>query len=277
MNPVNWSVRITIIVLLVFVLAPAPEATDSPIPLVRAHAHNDYLHERPLLDALECGFCSIEADVYLVDGALLVAHDRDQCRPERTLEALYLDPLRERVRQHGGRVYPNGPVVHLLVDFKSDGEATWAVLHEMLKQYADVVTEFRGRETTERAVTVLVSGDRPVETIAAQTPRYAAVDGRPDDLDRNPGANLVPLISSNWGDLFKSGKGGILSAEDKETLDDLVRRAHEQGRRIRFWGLPWAGDIWDVLYEHGVDLINADNLSGLQTFLLKKLEKSEGK
>jgi hypothetical protein len=45
----------------------------APVPLTRAHAHNDYLHARPLFDALDHGFCSVEADVWLVDGKLLVA------------------------------------------------------------------------------------------------------------------------------------------------------------------------------------------------------------
>ena len=49
-------------------------------------------------DALDQGFCSVEADIYLVDGALLVAHNRRDVKPERTLEALYLDPLLARVR-----------------------------------------------------------------------------------------------------------------------------------------------------------------------------------
>src|SRR5215475_7710089 len=83
-------------------------AFAQPTPLVRVHAHNDYEHKRPLFDALDHGFCSVEADIYLVDGALLVAHDRDQVKPERTLQALYLDPLRERVKTNGGRVYANG-------------------------------------------------------------------------------------------------------------------------------------------------------------------------
>src|SRR5437016_4155385 len=87
--------------------------TKSPTPLIRAHAHNDYEHARPLLDALEHGFCSVEADIWLVDGKLLVAHDLDKVKPERTLQALYLDPLRERVRRNGGRVYRGGPVCSL--------------------------------------------------------------------------------------------------------------------------------------------------------------------
>ncbi len=78
---------------------------DNAAPLVHGHAHNDYQHARPLVEALECGFCSIEADIHLVDGKLLVAHDKEDVRANRTLESLYLDPLRQRVEntfQHSG-------------------------------------------------------------------------------------------------------------------------------------------------------------------------------
>src|SRR4051812_6365807 len=78
-------------------------------PLTHAHAHNDYEHARPLFDALDHGFCSVEADIWLVDGALLVAHDKKDLKPARTLQSLYLDPLRERTKANGGRVYRDGP------------------------------------------------------------------------------------------------------------------------------------------------------------------------
>ena len=95
-----------------------------PAALPRAHAHNDYRHARPLLDALDHGFGSVEADVFLVDGRLLVGHARSELRPKRTLEALYLEPLRRRVRKHGGRVYPDCPTFTLLIDVKTDGSKT---------------------------------------------------------------------------------------------------------------------------------------------------------
>lgn len=73
--------------------SPATAATaDHPDPRVhplpQAHAHNDYEHDRPLQDALSHGFSSVEADVWLVDGELLVAHDREDVDPSRTLESL---------------------------------------------------------------------------------------------------------------------------------------------------------------------------------------------
>ena len=116
-------------------VAYAQPVPTSPRPLVHAHAHNDYEHKRPLMDALEHGFCSVEADIHLVNGKLLVAHNRSQVLPERTLEALYLAPLRARVLKNGGHVYPNGPEFTLLIDIKDDWRQSYPVLRENLKQY----------------------------------------------------------------------------------------------------------------------------------------------
>src|SRR6516225_11634557 len=118
----------------------APGADRPTVPLPHAHAHNDYEHKRPLFDALDHGFCSVEADIYLVDGQLLVAHERFQTKPERTLQSLYLDPLRERVKTNGGHVFPNGPEFTLLIDVKGDWRKTYPVLRDVLKQYAGMLT-----------------------------------------------------------------------------------------------------------------------------------------
>ena len=77
----------------VFILAAEKQQPVTLNPLVRAHAHNDYYHKRPLLDALASGFCSVEADVFLKDDTLLVGHFRFELRKVRSLEALYLKPL----------------------------------------------------------------------------------------------------------------------------------------------------------------------------------------
>jgi len=244
-------------------------------PLVRAHAHNDYEHARPLLDALDRGFCSIEADVWLVDDRLLVAHDRDRVRSDRTLEALYLDPLRARVRKNGGRVYPNGPGVILLVDVKSDGEETYAALREVLRAYAEMLTALRDGQIQSNAVTVIISGNRAAKTMASESQRYAFVDGRLNDLQSNSATTLIPLISDNWNQIFKWRWNGSMPEADRTKLKAIVDKAHVQGRKLRFWATPDTPAVWKTLRDAGVDLINTDNLEGLQKFLLNQSPKPE--
>ncbi len=244
-----------------------PANAAAPAPLLHAHAHNDYEHARPLLDALDQGFCSVEADIYLVEGQLLVAHDRAKVSASRTLQALYLDPLHERMKRNGGRVFAGGPEVTLLVDIKSDAEPTYAALRKVLEGYADMLTRFQENRIQTNAITVILSGNRPQAMLAKEPLRYAAIDGRLPDLETNPPPALVPLVSDNWSKHFKWQGKGPLPSEEEAKLKTLVNLAHQQGRRVRFWGTADSPEVWREFRKAGVDLINTDDLSGLARFL----------
>lgn len=238
-----------------------------PVPLPRAHAHNDYEHARPLHDALEQGFCSVEADIYLVDGQLLVAHDLKDTRPFHTLQALYLDPLRQRVQAHSGRVYPGGPVLTLLVDVKSEAVTTYAALERVLRGYPEILTSYRDGKVEPGAISVLISGNRARAEPAAQKLRYAAIDGRLEDLETSPPPALVPLISVNWASEFTWRWTGEMPAAVRLSLQRLTALVHAQGRQLRFWNTPDRAEVWRELQAAGVDLIGTDDLAGLAGFL----------
>jgi hypothetical protein len=242
-------------------------SAPQPAPLVRAHAHNDYEHARPLFDALDRGYCGVEADIWLVNGSLLVAHNAKDVKPDRTLEKLYLDPLRERVQRNGGRVYRGGPPIVLLVDVKSEAAATYQALHRVLEKYADILTTFRGTAVDPKAITVIVSGNRARDVMLAQPVRFAAEDGRSGDVNLNPPATLVPWISENWQKLFTWKWEGTMPATERAALTDFVAKAHAQGRKVRFWNTPDRPDAWALLTEAGVDIIGTDDLGGLADFL----------
>lgn len=243
------------------------QPTVAAAPLRQAHAHNDYLHARPLLDALDHGFCSVEADIFLTPEGLLVAHEAKSLRPGRTLQTLYLDPLRERVQSGGGRVYPSGPTFYLLVDVKTEAAATYAALDKLLAGYADILSVTENGKLTEKAVTIILSGNRAIPEITKQTKRYVAIDGRPDDLKKNPAPELVPWISANWTLLFRWRGEGAFPEPEKQKLSEIVRQAHEQERKVRFWATPENKALWQELVQARVDFINTDKLSELQQFL----------
>ncbi|WP_145415999.1 phosphatidylinositol-specific phospholipase C/glycerophosphodiester phosphodiesterase family protein [Planctomycetes bacterium K23_9] len=242
---------------------------DRRLPVVHphAHAHNDYLHARPLLDALDQGFCSVEADIYLVDGELLVAHDRDQLKIERSLKQLYLEPLRKRIKTNAGKVHPDGPGFTLLIDIKSDAESTFLALNELLGQYDEVFTRIDGDKVTDKAVTAIVSGNRANETILAQSPRFVGIDGRLSDLNSDLLAHQMPLISDHWGRNFRWRGDGAISDDDAAKLKNIIQQVHARNRRVRFWSIPDKPIAWKTLHEAGVDLINTDKLKELSVFL----------
>jgi len=250
-------------------------ARSRVVPLENAHAHNDYRHPRPLLDALSCGFCSVEADIYLVDGDLLVAHDRRDTTPERTLRGLYLEPLRKRVAANKGRVYRRGPAFTLFVDIKSEAVSTYKALHAMLADYGDIVTSFGADGRKDGAILVVVSGNRPRELMQSQPLRYTGYDGRLSDLESEAPADFIPIISDRWPRHFTWRADGPMPEDQARKLEDIVTKAHAKGRRVRFWATPDAPSPsrearWAGLLAAGVDLINTDDLEGLQNFLLDR-------
>ncbi|MFO0999285.1 MAG: phosphatidylinositol-specific phospholipase C/glycerophosphodiester phosphodiesterase family protein [Planctomycetaceae bacterium] len=240
------------------------DSSELPARLENAHAHNDYQHDRPLLDAIDHGFASIEADVFPVEGQLLVAHTFLELSKDKTLEGLYLKPLREIAARNVGSVYGDGKPIILLVDIKTKGVETYGLLDSLLKSYDDIVSSYIDGEFREKAVTVIVSGDRPRAEIEKSNPRYAAIDGRLSDLEAGAPASLVPLISDNWGNHFKYRGNGEMPTDEREKLASIVNKCHKQGRRLRFWATPESTMLWAELKNAGVDLIGTDDLEALR-------------
>ncbi|MER7107191.1 phosphatidylinositol-specific phospholipase C/glycerophosphodiester phosphodiesterase family protein [Streptomyces sp. NPDC000229] len=254
--------------------AARPAPASHVRPLRRAHAHNDYLHRRPLHDALAHGFTSVEADVFLVDGELLVAHEPAQLDPTRTLRSLYLDPLAARVEANRGSVYAgHRRPVHLLIDIKADGVAAYRELHRQLTAHRRMLSSCVNGTVRTGAVTAVVSGDRAARApMEAQGLRYAFYDGRLDDLGTAAPAALVPLVSSNWTHTFRWQGTGPFPDAERAALHRLVTTAHREGRRLRFWATPDAPGpardaVWAELLTARVDHINTDDLAGLARFL----------
>ena len=234
--------------------------------LPQAHAHNDYEHQRPLLDALSHGFTSVEADVYLVDGKLLVAHDREDLKPDRTLASLYLDPLKKFANGKKS-IFPSGETLTLLIDFKTEADPTYAALRSLLENYREMLTTFEQKSIATNAVTIILSGNRPREILLREEIRYAAFDGRLADLGKSLPLSFMPLVSDNWNLHFSWKGSGEFPADQRSKLQSIVQQTHAENRKLRFWATPDTEAAWRILQESGVDLINTDKLAELADFL----------
>lgn len=241
-------------------------------PLERAHAHNDYEHDRPLLDALDHGFTSVEADVWLVDGELYLGHDGPDLN--RTLRNTYLEPLAQRFRENGGAIHPQWrDSLRLLIDVKSEGTAAWPVIESQLAAYPQLFSAYRQGRVHERAVTAVISGNRDLAAMRAATTRLSFYDGRMGDLGGPLTSSLVPLISDNWTKFFTWRGVGEMPAGERARLHEIVATAHANGQQVRFWetpdlALPNRAAVWRELVAADVDVLNTDDLAALQQFLL---------
>jgi len=250
------------------------ETCAAPVFLPFAHSHNDYEHRRPLAEALENGFGSVEADVWLVDGQLLVAHDHADLKPDRTLESLYLDPLKERISKNGGTVYRGTNVsFHLLIDVKSEAEPAYKRVKEILVQYSPLLKQWE--ETAEKGgpVTVILSGNRAISEIVQENHRFLGIDGRLKELDGDKRDLLFyPWISDSWKNVTGENSTAWTPAV-RQKIRTFAERVKKAGASSRIWGAPDNADSWQELRQIGVDWISTDKIVELNRHFTTMAER----
>lgn len=237
-------------------------------PLANAFAHNDYFHKRPLYDALDNGFTHLEADIYLRNGKLVVAHILPMLEKHRTLENLYLQPLADCINGKNPKASrPLAPIT-LLIDIKSNANKTYGALEAVLNKYKNIISGYENGVYVQRQLNIVITGNKPFKVLKAQQNRLAFID---EDLTKTFGdtaaTNVYQMASCKYSKMLKwSGKGDMPVAE-RLRLSNFVAMAHRYGKKVRLWASPENETVWTQLLNCGVDLINTDKLPELRKFL----------
>lgn len=249
--------------------------SGQPFHFSGGHSHNDYNNKRPLLEALENNLVSIEADIFLQNGELLVGHDLQELQKGRTLEKLYLKPLEELASDDQFQL----DSMILLIDIKDDGEATYQTLKKVIAPYQKFLSEVNKGRLIQREVTIILSGNRPTETVQSESQRFAFIDGRLNETDIQASPLLIPLISDNWNKYFEWRGSEAIPGKEQQKLHDIVSNCHAQNKLIRFWGIPGglaeSERFWELFLFEKVDLLGCDCPSCLNTFLEKRQAEKE--
>ena len=232
-------------------------ATTKRYTVSNAHSHNDYLNATPFYNAFNEGFGSIEADVYPVNGELLVAHKKEEIQRQTSLKALYLYPLLSKLSADSSRK------LNLLVDIKENYKEALSLLIRELQPLQ------RHLSTADKAknITISISGERPVAAEFNQYPNYIFFD---DNLSTNHSADewkRISLVSLPFDSISKWKGAGSLPSADVQGLKHAIDMAHKAGKPFRFWAAPDNTEAWKQQQKLGVDLIGTDKISGLANFL----------
>lgn len=240
--------------------------------LPSAHAHADSRHRHPLWDALSAGFTSVEVDVWVVRGRVLVGHSVP--RPMHSLRRLYLDPLAAMISETDCVYSDLDEPIQLLLDVKSDANRSRPAIEAFLAQYSGLVSCWRDGHFIPGPVTVVVSGTLSGRPSDAPR-RWSGVDARLRLSSTRVPSDVMPLRSDCWPELFTWGGDGSMPGEQRDRLVQLVADAHAAGQRTRLWDTPdrrgpERDNLWSTLLDVGVDYLNTDDLSGARDFLLAR-------
>ena len=225
-----------------------------------AHSHNDYKNSIPFYRAYMDGFGSMEADVYAINGQLLVAHEEREITPARSLKAMYIEPLITNLKKDTGRH------LRLLIEIKKDYTITLPlVLKEMqpLKKYFSYPGH-PGR------LSIVMTGAVPPGRVMLGYPVWLNFDVghlsgyTPKELKK------IELVSADFWEYSKWDGKSQLKEQDITRLKGIIDSAHAFGKKIRFYGTPDTPLCWKKMIELDTDVINTDHLDELADFLNKK-------
>nr|WP_294950047.1 alkaline phosphatase [uncultured Mucilaginibacter sp.] len=236
------------------------KAQIKPYTVANAHSHNDYKNSIPFYRAYEKGFGSIEADVYAVNGRLMVAHDKKEITESRSLQKLYLAPLAEKLK-----IAPNRKL-RLLIEIKQDYKAVLPLVIEELKPFAQYISS-SGHPGN---LSIVMTGAVPPAT---EMPNYP--DWLTFDVDHLNGFTpqqwqKIGLVSFPLGRYVRWNGKGVLNNKEKAKITAVVDSVHQSGKMIRFWESPDTKSSWLALMRLGVDVIGTDAIEQLGDFLNKK-------
>lgn len=225
---------------------------------VLIHSHNDYQQSQPLTNALQYQAYAIEADVFLVNDSLRVAHDAKELPAAPSLYSLYIQPLVQLFASHHHRVSEDSqyaPV--LMIDIKENAAAVIPALVSLLSGYPQVFN----RSVNPLAVQVVLSGERGAITTWTNWPGIIQFDGRPYEVYDPATLERVAFISDSYVNYNRvADSTGI-------KIKLLAQQTHQQGKKLRLWAIPDTPSSWDNLRKWGVDIINTDRVGERRRYL----------
>lgn len=235
------------------------------------------------------GAVSVEADVSLINGTLYVGHEQSALTEARTLASLYINPILDVLQRenpvssfvsdttHNG-VFDtsSGQTLYLFIDLKTAGGTTWPVVVEALQPLRDgeYLTTWNGTAITPGAVTVIGTGNTPLDQIAPLTQRDYFFDANLALLNSTQ-ANITSAVSPIASAQFSRYVGEVTGAELNDTqlatLRGHLEVAAARGIKGRYWDLPAypiskRNAVWKTLIEEGIGLLNADDLPAAAGF-----------
>lgn len=229
-------------------LFAGPANAQAPILI---HSHNDYDRNVPFYQAYAQGVASVESDLYYIDGKLLVAHNKEDVKPERTFEALYVEPAVKMFRQNNGHPYkdPSKPL-QILVDIKEETEPTMSAIVAALEKYPDVFAT--------QGVRVVITGNRPAPADFSKYPSWVMYDGDVDLTYTEEQLKQIALFSPCFTDYAHWNGKGSLVKEQEDKVMEVIKKVHDLGKDIRFWGGPETLTAYYTFYNFGIDYFNTD-------------------
>jgi hypothetical protein len=178
--------------------------------------------------------------------------------------------------KHGVYDAASDQTLYLFVDLKTSGPDTWPYVLKALEPLhsGGWLTIYNGTGLVPAPVTVIGTGNTPLDLVQSAVPRFAFYDA-PLPLLSTTASSITafdsPIASTDFAVQFGDVRNKTFNDTQLATLRSQVKAAHEKGIKVRYWDQPgWPigtrNAVWRTLWDEGVDLLNVDDLAGVAGF-----------
>lgn len=227
--------------------------------------------------------------MWLYNSTLYIGHETSALTFARTFESLYINPLLDVLKkqnpaspfdpaptQHGVFDGYSAQTLYLFVDVKTPGDQTWPFVVKALEPlrkagYLSRVENASSTTITYGPVTVIGTGNTPLSKVQPVVPRDYFYDAPIPTLNStfsNITSLVSPIASTDFAVQFGTIHNTSVSFNESQLalLRAQVAVAHKKGIKLRYWDQPaWPislrNGVWKLLWDEGVDLINADDVA----------------
>ncbi|HEY4109963.1 alkaline phosphatase [Puia sp.] len=238
----------------------ASDAQPLRYTVANTHSHNDYEQAAPFWAAWQQRFGSIEADIWLVQGKVIIGHDTTEIKAGRTLEEYYVKPLLACIERNHGYPYADSTRrLQILIDVKADSVAALAALIALLDKYPAL----------ERCACLkwVISGNRPDPAQYPSYPSFIAFDGilharyTPAELAH------IAMMSDDLRYYTRWDSRTGLPDSGLDSLKEAITQSHDLHLPVRLWDAPDFPVAWNQLMRLKVDYLNTDHITDLAAYL----------
>ncbi|MFA9389759.1 MAG: hypothetical protein ACERKD_08120 [Prolixibacteraceae bacterium] len=219
------------------------------------------------------GVVHYEAQIMYIYGEVYVTSEMPDSANHTlpTFRSTYLLPIYSQYKKNQGKINPNfDDEMYLFVDIKYDPKKTYNKIWEQLSPYHEMLTYRVGPQWHEGKLKVVFVGNAPMRTFQQERVCFVAAQGTVADLEKNYDNKVMPLIGIDFEHEVDWNGVGKMPFDKYMAFKEIVRKTHEQGKKVRVFNSPDQEAIWDVLYTAGVDFISGADAEKFHKFLETK-------
>lgn len=140
-----------------------------------------------------------------------------------------------------------------------------------LRDAGYLTTYYSNGTLVPSAVTVIGTGNSPLDLVKVLDPRDYFFDGPLTNLTGDFKPTLSPIASTDYEVAVGWNGIGTIPDDKLTKLKQFISNAHALGIEARFWDTPgWPvsarNNVWKVLLENGADWLNVDDVKAASEF-----------